>query len=86
MSDEEQIKTALDALYVMGRLAEKIEDDAEVEEADRTVKESERQIKAAVRMIGKTVTSRRLQAVLDGDNVTLLPVVKEASTVVNEVS
>lgn len=77
MNDEEQIQTALDALYVMSRLAEKIEDNTEVEEADRTIKESERQIKAAVMMVGKTVIGHRLQAVLNGKNVTLLPVVKE---------
>ena len=86
MSDEEQIQTALDALYVMSRLVEKIEDDVEVEEADRTIRESERKIKAAVRMIGKNISGDKLQAVLDGDSVTLLPVVKEASAVVNEVS
>ena len=49
-------------------------------------KETESWVRAAVKMIGKSISGEKMQAVLDGDSVTLLPVVKEASTVVNEAS
>jgi len=84
MSDEEQIQTALDRLALMREVATKTKTQREADEAAMILAETETWIKAAVRMLGKTVTGEKLQAVLDGDNVTLLPVVKEASTVVNE--
>ena len=59
---------------------------AESNEAARIIAETESWVRAAVKMARKSISGEWLQAVLDGDSVTLLPVVKEASTVVNEVS
>ncbi len=58
----------------------------EADEAARIISETETWVKAAVKMAGKSISGEKMQAVLDGDSVTLLPVVKEASTVVNEAS
>lgn len=86
MSDEEQIQTALDRLALMREVATKTKTQREADEAAMILAETETWIKAAVKMIGKSISGEKLQAVLSGDNVTLLPVVKEASTVVNEVN
>ena len=86
MSDEEQIQTALDRLALMREVATKTKTQREADEAAMILAETETWIKAAVKMIGKSISGEKMQAVLDGDSVTLLPVVKEASTVVNEAS
>ena len=86
MSDEEQIQTALDRLALMREVATKTKTQREVDEVVMILAETETWIKAAVKMIGKSISGEKMQAVLDGDSVTLLPVVKEASTVVNEAS
>ena len=86
MSDEEQIQKALDRLALMREVATLANSQREADEAARIIAETETWIKAAVRMLGESISGEWLQAVLDGDSVTLLPVVREASTVVNEVS
>ena len=86
MSDEEQIQTALDRLALMREVATKTKTQREADEAAMILAETETWIKAAVKMAGKSISGEKMQAVLDGDSVTLLPVVKEASTVVNEAS
>ena len=73
MSDEEQIQKALNTLALMREVATL----ANSHEAARIIAETEAWVKAAVRMAGKSISGEKLQAVLDGDNVTLLPVVKE---------
>lgn len=77
MSDEEQIQTTLDRLALMREVATLVNSQIEVDEAARIIAETETWIKAAVKMAGKSISGEKLQAVLDGDNVTLLPVVKE---------
>ena len=86
MSDEEQIQKALDTLALMREVATLANSQIEADEAERIITETETWIKAAVKMAGKSISGEKMQAVLDGDSVTLLPVVKEASTVVNEES
>ncbi len=86
MSDEEQIQKALDTLALMREVATLANSQIEADEAERIITETETWIKAAVKMAGKSISGEKMQAVLDGDSVTLLPVVKEASTVVNEAS
>jgi len=77
MSDEEQIQKALNTLALMREVARLAKTQIEVDEAARIIAETESWVKAAVRMAGKSISGEKLQAVLDGDNVTLLPVVKE---------
>jgi len=77
MSDEEQIQKALNTLALMREVARLAKTQIEVDEAARIIAETETWIKAAVKMAGKSISGEKLQAVLDGDNVTLLPVVKE---------
>ena len=77
MSDEEQIQKALDTLSLMREVATLANSQREAYEAAMILAKTETWIKAAVRMIGKNISSEKLQAVLDDDNVTLLPVVKE---------
>ena len=86
MSDEEQIQKALNTLAPMREVATLANSQIEADEAARIIAETESWVKAAVKMIGKSISGEKMQAVLDGDSVTLLPVVKEASTVVNEAS
>lgn len=77
MSDEEQIQKALNTLALMREVARLAKTQIEVDEAARIIAETESWVKAAVRMAGKSISGEKLQAVLDGDTVTLLPVVKE---------
>ena len=77
MSDEKQIQKALDTLSLMREVATLANSQREAYEAAMILAKTETWIKAAVRMIGKNISSEKLQAVLDGDSVTLLPVVKE---------
>ncbi len=77
MSDEEQIQTALDRLALMREVATKTKTQREADEAAMILAETESWLVAAVKMAGKSISGEKLQAVLDGDNVTLLPVVKE---------
>ena len=77
MSDEEQIQKALDTLSLMREVATLANSQREAYEAAMILAKTETWIKAAVRMIGKNISSEKLQAVLDDDNVTLLPVIKE---------
>ncbi len=86
MSDEEQIQTALDRLALMREVATKTKTQRESDEAAMILAETESWLVAAVKMAGKSISGEWLQAVLDGDTVTLLPVVKGASTMVNEES
>lgn len=86
MSDEEQIQKALDTLALMREVSTLAKSQIEADEAARIIAETEAWVKAAVRMAGKSISGEKLQAVLDGDTVTLLPVVKGASTMVNEES
>ena len=86
MSDKEQIQNALDTLSLMREVATLAKSQIEADEAARIIAETESWVKAAVKMTGNSISGEKLQAVLNGDNVTLLPVVKEASTVVNEAS
>ncbi len=83
---KEQIQKALDTLALMCEVAGLAKTQREADEAARIIAETEAWVKAAVRMAGKSISGEKLQAVLDGNTVTLLPVVKEASTVVNEVN
>ena len=85
MSDEEQIQKALNTLALMREVATLANSQIEADEAARIIAETEAWVKAAVKMAGKSISGEKLQAVLNGDTVTLLPVVKEASTVVSEV-
>ena len=77
MSDEKQIQKALDTLSLMREVATLANSQREAYEAAMILAKKETWIKAAVRMIGKNISSEKLQAVLDDDNVTLLPVIKE---------
>ena len=77
MSDKEQIQKALDTLALMREVATLANSQREAYEAAMILAKTETWIKAAVRMIGKNISSEKLQAVLDGNTVTLLPVVKE---------
>ena len=77
MSDKEQIQKALDTLSLMREVATLANSQREAYEAAMILAKTETWIKAAVRMIGKNISSEKLQAVLDDDNVTLLPVIKE---------
>jgi len=77
MSDEEQIQKALNTLALMREVATLANSQIEADEAAMILAKTETWIKAAVRMIGKNISSEKLQAVLDDDNVTLLPVIKE---------
>lgn len=77
MSDEKQIQKALDTLSLMREVATLANSQREAYEAAMILAKTETWIKAAVRMIGKNISSEKLQAVLDDDNVTLLPVIKE---------
>ena len=77
MSDEKQIQKALDTLSLMREVATLANSQREAYEAAMILAKTETWIKAAVRMIGKNISSEKLQAVLDGNTVTLLPVVKE---------
>ena len=77
MSDEKQIQKALDPLSLMREVATLANSQREAYEAAMILAKTETWIKAAVRMIGKNISSEKLQAVLDDDNVTLLPVIKE---------
>ena len=83
MSDEEQIQKALDTLALMREVATLANTQREADEAAQIIAETETWIKAAVKMAGNSISGEKLQAVLDDDNVTLLPVVKEALTEVN---
>ena len=83
MSDEEQIQKALNTLALMREVSTLANSQIEADEAARIIAETEAWVKAAVRMAGKSISGEKLQAVLDGNTVTLLPVIKEASTVVN---
>lgn len=83
MSDEEQIQTALDRLAIMREVATLVtltNSQTESNEAARIIAETESWVKAAVKMAGNSISGEWLQAVLNGKNVTLPPVVKEAST------
>ena len=84
MSDEKQIQKALDTLSLMREVATLANSQREADEAERIITETEAWVMAAVKMAGNSISGEKLQAVLSGDNVTLLPVIKEASTVVNE--
>ncbi len=86
MSDEEQIQKALNTLALMREVATLANSQIEADEAARIISETETWVKAAVKMAGKSISGEKLQAVLNGDNVTLLPVIKGASTVVSEVN
>ena len=86
MSDEEQIQKALNTLALMREVATLANTQREVDEAAMILAKTESWLVAAVKMAGKSISGEKMQAVLDGDTVTLLPVVKEASTVVNEAS
>ena len=86
MSDEEQIQKALNTLALMREVATKTKTQRESDEAAMILAETESWLVAAVKMAGKSISGEWLQAVLDGDTVTLLPVVKGASTMVNEES
>ena len=80
MSDEEQIQNALDRLALMREVATLVtltNSQAESNEAARIIAETESWVRAAVKMARKSISGEWLQAVLDDDNVTLLPVVKE---------
>ena len=77
MSDEEQIQKALNTLASMREVARLAKTQIEVDEAARIIAETESWVKAAVRMAGKSISGEKLQAVLNGDTVTLLPVVRE---------
>ena len=77
MSDKEQIQKALNTLALMREVATLANSQIEADEAARIIAETETWIKAAVKMTGKSISGEKLQAALDGDNVTLLPVVKE---------
>ena len=77
MSDEEQIQKALNTLALMREVARLAKTQIEVDEAARIIAETESWVKAAVRMAGKSISGEKLQAVLNGDTVTLLPVVRE---------
>ena len=76
MSDEEQIQTALDRLALMREVATKTKTQRESDEAAMILAETESWLVAAVKMAGKSISGEWLQAVLDDDNVTLLPVVE----------
>ena len=76
MSDEEQIQTALDRLALMREVARLAKSQREADEAAMILTETETWVKAAVRMAGNSISGEWLQAVLDDDNVTLLPVVE----------
>ena len=86
MSDEEQIQKALNTLAPMREVATLAKSQIEADEAARIIAETEAWVKAAVKVAENSISGEKLQAVLDGNTVTLLPVVKEASTVVNEVN
>lgn len=77
MSDEEQIQKALNTLALMRDVAGLANSQIEADEAARIISETETWVKAAVKMAGKSISGEKLQAVLNGDTVTLLPVVKE---------
>ena len=77
MSDEEQIQKALNTLALMRDVAGLANSQIEADEAARIISETETWVKAAVKMAGKSISGKWLQAVLNGDTVTLLPVVKE---------
>ena len=77
MSDEEQIQKALNTLALMREVATLANSQIEADEAARIISETETWVKAAVKMAGKSISGEKLQAVLNGDTVTLLPVVKE---------
>ena len=77
MSDEEQIQKALDTLALMREVAGLAKTQREADEAARIIAETESWVKAAVKMTGNSISGKKLQAVLDGNTVTLLPVVKE---------
>jgi len=75
--DEAHIRKALDTLALMREVATLANSQREADEAARIIAETESWIMAAVKMAGNSISGEKLQAVLDGDNVTLLPVVKE---------
>ena len=81
MSDEEQIQKALNTLALMREVATLANSQIEADEAARIIAETESwvkaAVKAAVKMTGNSISGKKLQAVLDGNTVTLLPVVKE---------
>ena len=77
MSDEKQIQKALDTLSLMREVATLANSQIEAYEAARIIAETESWVKAAVKMTGNSISGKKLQAVLDGNTVTLLPVVKE---------
>ena len=77
MSDEEQIQKALNTLALMREIATLANSQIEADEAARIISETETWVKAAVKMAGKSISGEKLQAVLDGNTVTLLPVVRE---------
>ena len=77
MSDEEQIQKALNTLALMRDVAGLANSQIEADEAARIISETETWVKAAVKMAGKSISGEKLQAVLNGDTVTSLPVVKE---------
>ena len=77
MSDKEQIQKALDTLALMREVATLANSQREADEAERIITETEAWVMAAVKMAGNSISGEKLQAVLDDDNVTLLPVVRE---------
>ena len=77
MSDEEQIQKALNTLALMREVATLAKSQIEADEAERIIAETEAWVMAAVKMAGNSISGEKLQAVLDDDNVTLLPVVRE---------
>ncbi len=77
MSDEKQIQKALDTLSLMREVATLANSQREAYEAERIITETEAWVMAAVKMAGNSISGEKLQAVLDDDNVTLLPVIKE---------
>ena len=76
MSDEEQIQKALNTLALMREVAGLTKTQKEADEAALIIAETESWLVAAVKMAGKSISGEWLQAVLDDDNVTLLPVVE----------
>jgi len=73
--DEAHIRKALDTLALMREVATLANTQIEADESARIIAETATWIKAAVKMAGKSISGEKMQAALDGDNVTLLPVV-----------
>ena len=77
MDGETKIKLELKSLHIVRNLITLACTQEEADNYRCIADDIETRLVPAVRMLGKTVTGEKLQAVLDGDNVTLLPVVKE---------